>query len=300
MQPEYAAYTGDRCGEGAVWDADGKALFWCDIGRFLVHRFDAESGAVRSWSFDEPVVAVILTRDPGQLMIGLASRIVLFRPATGAVTDLGLGLPGSPKVRFNDGRADPAGNLWIGSMQNNVRADGELDREVEANWIKPGLGNLFRFTPDGRHQIKREQIGISNTVCWSPDAKRFYFGDTLQNEIRVYDFDSATGAIANGRSFLAGFDRGGPDGSSVDAEGYLWNCRFGGSCIVRVAPDGRIDRVVEMPCLDITTCTFGGPDLRTLYVTSANMRGHAGERLAGSVFALRTDVAGIPENRAAF
>lgn len=300
MGPRCVAYAGDRCGEGAVWHAEEKALFWCDIGRFLLHRFDAESGALHSWSFDEPVVAVMLTRDPGRLLIGLASRLVLFRPATGAVSEHSFRLPGYPRVRFNDGRTDPAGNVWIGSMQNNVRADGELDETVEANWTRPGLGTLFRFTPDGGHDVKREQVGISNTVCWSPDGKRFYFGDTLQNEIRAYDFDAATGTIANGRGWLAGFDRGGPDGSTVDGEGYLWNCRFGGGCIVRVSPEGRIDRVLEMPCIDVTTCTFGGPDLRTLYITTASMRGHAGERLAGSVFALATDVAGFPENKAAF
>ena len=143
----------------------------------------------------------------------------------------------------------------------------------------------------------RKSIGISNTVAWSPDRRHFYFGDTLANVVWVYDYDSSTGAISNERPFLEGFDRGLPDGSTVDSEGFLWNCRFFGNCIVRVAPDGKIDRVVEMPVKNITTCVFGGADLTTLFVTTASAEAPRGDRLAGSLFSLQTEVRGQPENR---
>jgi sugar lactone lactonase YvrE len=298
MIPRCVAMTGDRCGEGAAWHAEEQAVYWCDINRFLVHRFDLATASVKTWAFEEPVVAVSLTRDPGQLLLAMASRLLLWRPSSGSRRDLGFSLEGSPGIRLNDGRADRQGNFWIGSMQNNVRADGDLDRDME--WAKPGKGTLFRFAPDGTHTVRRRHVGISNTICWSPDGRIFYFGDTLENEIRAYDFDGAAGRIVNERPFFSGFGRGGPDGSAIDAEGYLWNCRYGGGCVVRVAPDGRIDRVVEMPCTDITTCTFGGGDLKTLYITTAGMGGHPGERLAGSLFALDCEAPGLAENRAGF
>ncbi|MFY9740979.1 MAG: SMP-30/gluconolactonase/LRE family protein, partial [Candidatus Sulfotelmatobacter sp.] len=136
-----------------------------------------------------------------------------------------------------------------------------------------------------------------NTLSWSPNQKKFYFGDTLANIISSYDYDAETGAIVNERPFLQDFDRGLPDGSTIDSEGYLWNCRFFGGCIVRVAPGGGIDRVIEMPVKNPTTCTFGGADLKTLYVTTARAEAPAGDRLAGSLYAIETDVAGQPENR---
>jgi sugar lactone lactonase YvrE len=115
-----------------------------------------------------------------------------------------------------------------------------------------------------------------------------------------YDYDSATGGISNERLFLEGFARGLPDGSTMDAEGYLWNCRFYGNCIVRVAPDGKIDRVVEMPVKNTTTCVFGGADLSTLFVTTASAQAPPSDRLAGSLFSIRTGVRGQAENRFGF
>ena len=113
----------------------------------------------------------------------------------------------------------------------------------------------------------------------------------------VYEFDPATGAISNERPFFQGFERGLPDGSTMDAEGYLWNCRFFGGCVVRVAPSGKVDRIIEMPVKNITTCMFGGPDRTTLYVTTAKLESPPGDRLAGGLFAIPTEVAGQPENR---
>lgn len=293
------AATGDRCGEGAVWDDADRALYWCDINRFLVHRFDETSASVRSWVFDEPVVAVALTLTPGRLLLALASRLIRWTPASDVREDVGFRLAEYPIARLNDGRPDPQGNFWIGSMQNNVKADGDLDLEVEGHWAIPGHGKLFRIAKGGAHSVHRSNVGTSNTVCWSPNGRTFYFGDSQANEINAFDFDPATSSIGEARPFLSGFPRGGPDGSAVDSLGYLWNCRFGGGCVVRVAPDGKVDRIIEMPCADVTTCTFGGPDLRTLYVTSASMRQHKGERLAGSLFSLESDVPGLPEYRTA-
>lgn len=280
------APTGDVCGEGAAWEAAAGRLWWTDINRFLVHSLTVADGSVRTWMFGEPAVAIALTDRPGVLLVALASRLILFTPETDAREQVGPELAGWPRVRFNDGRPDPLGGMVIGTMGNNVGRDGE------GLAIEPGLGKLYRFGGAG-FEVLREGVGIANTICWSPDLRTFYFADTMRNALDAHDYDPETGAVGAGRAFIAGFARGHPDGSAVDSAGYLWNCRYGGGCIVRVAPDGTVDRVVEMPCGNITTCTFGGAGLRTLYVTTARAGDDA--RLAGSVFAIEAPVPGLPE-----
>jgi sugar lactone lactonase YvrE len=288
-QPRCIAPTGDWCGEGPVWCAEEQSLYWTDINRFLIHRISSD-GAVRSWFFQEPVTALALTSRSGTLAVALASRLVWWRPDFDERRDHGFQLPGWPAVRLNDGRPDPRGSFWAGSMRNNVAPDGS-PREAGGS-----DGVLFRIDRDGAVSEWKRDIGISNTLAWSPDHSLFYFADTLRNTIYVYDYDLATGAIGNERPFFAGFERGVPDGSAMDSEGCLWNCRWGGGCVVRIAPGGAIDRVIEMPVQNVTSCTFGGPELRTLYITTASLGAPAG-RLSGGLFALETGIQGLPEHR---
>ena len=289
--PVCVAPTGDVCGEGAVWHAKHNAVYWCDINRFLIHRFTPADQCVRSWMFDEPVTALALTNRADVLLAVLGSRVILWEPATDTRHPALFCLEGYPRVRLNDARVDPRGSLWMGSMRNNLNPDGSGGEAGGKD------GMLFRLDPDGKSSVWRKNIGISNTLGWSPDQKRFYFGDSLANVVWQYDYESTTGGIQNERPFLEGFSRGLPDGSTVDSAGCLWNCRFFGGCIVRVSPDGVVDRMVQMPVKNITTCTFGGADLKTLYVTTAKIEAPAGDRLAGGLFAIATDVAGQPENQ---
>ena len=290
-EPVCVAPTGDRCGEGVVWHDAEQAVYWNDINRFLIHRFDVHDRSVKSWFFDEPVTALIRTDRDDTFAVLLGSRVILWEPASDARHDHGFRLPGWPFVRLNDGRADPRGSLWVGSMRNNVGVDGSSG---EAGGLD---GMLYRIDPDGSTSEWQRGIGIANTIAWSPDRTRFYFADTLANRVSVYDYDSSTGSIENGRPFLKDFSRGSPDGSTVDSDGYLWNCRYGGGCIVRVAPNGEIDRVIEMPSPNITTCTFGGRDLTTLYITTAGSGAPTGNRLAGGLFSVETNIIGQPENQ---
>ena len=289
--PIPVAPAGDWCGEGPAWHPEEQALYWVDINRFLIHRYDPANAAVRSWSFDQPVTGMMLTDRADTLVAMLGSRIIFWKPATDERRDQGFHLRGWPAVRLNDGRPDPRGSIWMGTMRNNVNPDGSPGESGGND------GALFRIDPDGAVSEWKHGLGIGNTLAWSRDRTRFYFADTHQNTVWVYDYDMATGSISNERSFFAGFERGKPDGSSVDSEGFLWNCRYGGGCVVRVAPDGGIDRVVEMPSPNVTNCTFGGPAYRTLYVTSAALGAPKGDRWAGSLFALHSDVPGQPENR---
>ncbi len=289
--PVCLAPTGDVCGEGAVWHAAHNAVYWTDINRFLIHRLNLADSSVRTWFFDEPVTALSLTDRDDLLVVVLGSCVILWEPATDLRHAPFFKLQDWPAVRLNDARCDPRGSLWLGSMRNNVNPDGS------AGEVGGKDGVLLRVDPDGKVTTWRKDIGIANTLAWSPDRRHFYFADTLYNVIWAYDYDSATGAISNEQPFFAGFARGYPDGSTMDAQGYLWNCRFYGNCVVRVAPDGQIDRVIEMPVQNITTCTFGGPDLKTLFVTTASIQAPAGDRLAGSLFSIQTDIPGQPENR---
>ena len=273
--------AGDWTGEGALWHAQEKAVYWVDIGRFLIHRFEPATQNVRNWFFSEPVCALGLTDRPDTLIVAMASKVILWQPANDARADFANPEHGRAGVRLNDGRPDPAGNFWVGSMHFGEGAE-------------TGVGKLFRVHADGTCTTEKTDIGISNTFCWSPDHTRFYFGDTVANTISVWDYDLRTGRIANERPFFTGFERGGPDGSAMDREGYLWNARYGGACVVRVTPDGEIDRIVEMPVSNVTTCTFGGPQLKTLFITTAF---RPDQRLSGGLYALAVDVPGLPENR---
>ena len=285
------APAGDRCGEGPVWHAAERTLYWTDINRFLIHRFDPDQSSVKSWYFDEPVTALALTDREDVLVVALGSRMILWNSVSDERKEHGFALEGWPDVRLNDGRADPRGSFWAGSMRNNVNPDGS---GIEAGGQD---GVLYRIDPDGVVSEWKRGVGISNTLAWSPDHKLFYFGDSLADKVFVYEYDESTGSIGSERPFLTGLTRGLPDGSAVDSEGFLWNCRYGGKCIVRVAPNGVIDRIVEMPVTNITSCTFGGVDYKTLYVTTASASAPPGERLAGGLFSINTDVAGQPENR---
>jgi sugar lactone lactonase YvrE len=279
--------AGDICGEGAVWHPNQNALYWTDINRFLVHRFNPHFLTTETWCFDEPVTSVNLTADDDLFLLVLGSNISLWSPRSHPKLRTIYSLETAPEMRFNDARIGPCGSLWVGTMRNNVGPHGE-QLDVDFNG-----GVLYRIDPDGTATRWKERIGISNTVAWSPDRKKFYFGDSPANAIYSYAYDEKTRAISSESAFLADYPQGNPDGSAVDAQGYLWNARYGAGCLIRVAPNGEVDRVVPMPTLNPTTCTFGGPEFKTLFITSAR----SADRLSGSVFAIQTDVGGLPDTR---
>ena len=283
--------SGDFCGEGVLWDQDTQCVYWTDINRFLVHRYSLKDGAVKTWLFAEPVTCVMLTSRKDTLALSLGSGIVLWKPGGDEPHQPLFALPGWPFVRCNDAAVDPGGALWVGSMRNNVKENGAAGKTGGTD------GVLYRVDGTGVASEWRRGVGISNTLLWSPDRSRFYFGDTLENCIWSYEYDAGARSIRGEQPFFQSFERGKPDGSAMDAEGYLWNCRYGGGCIVRVAPDGKVDRVIEMPVSRPTNCTFGGQHGNVLYVTSASPEAGHWERFGGGLFALHTNVTGMAENQ---
>jgi len=281
------AATGDICGEGCVWHPQQNAVFWTDINRGLLHRLQIENGHVETWRFDQPVTAAVLTSDTELLALILGGRIVLWDIRAHRETDVLFRLPEWPAVRCNDARVDPAGILWFGTMQNNVRSDGTTMEITE--W----RGALYSLAASGEVKKWHSGFGISNTFAWSPNGETMYFADTLANTIYCSRFDPIHSRLEGREIFFRDFQRGLPDGSTMDAEGYLWNCRYGGSCIVRIAPDGTVARIIETPVINPTTCTFVADTKGTLVFTSA---GHAVPRggLAESLFAFEGGVQGLP------
>jgi sugar lactone lactonase YvrE len=278
--------AGDICGEGAVWHPEHRALYWADINRFLLHKFVPQTGTTQTWFFNEPVTSVNLTTNPDKLLLVFATKVAAWSAATHPHVDVIYQLLEGPEMRFNDARVDPRGSLWAGTMRNNVGLRGE-DLDVEFS-----DGVLYRIDPDGAAKKWKTGIGISNTLAWSPDQKTFYFGDTPANMVYAFDYDRESGSISRERTFFHGY-RGVPDGSAMDVEGFLWNTRPNACALVRVAPDGRVDRTVSLPVAKPTTCAFGGSALKTLYITSAR----SADQFSGSLFALDLEVSGLAENR---
>jgi sugar lactone lactonase YvrE len=285
------ADTQNKIGEGPLWHPEHNSIYWTDINGFRVHRYGLADGALSAWQFGEPVCALSLTTDPEILLVALGSQLILWSPATDQRRDFARPEADTPFNRLNDGATDPFGNFWVGSMRNNVAGDGS---HLE---VSGSTGSLYRVMPDGRVDTMDTGFGISNTLAWSPDHKTFYFGCSVGNVIYAYDYNPSDYSIGNRRRFIADIERGSPDGSAMDAEGYLWNCRFFGGCIMRFAPSGELDRVIEMPVSNITNCAFAGADLRTLYITTASMHAPPGEELAGALFAIETDVPGLESGR---
>lgn len=279
----------NKCGEGPLWHQPHDALYWTDINGFTVSRYRPAHADVQTWHFGEPACALSATTDPEQFVLALGSQVILWRPADDTRQVLAHPERDLPGHRLNDGGTDPAGAFWVGSMPNNVAPDG-TPQPFSGN-----TGSLYRVMADGSVTTWDRGFGITNTVVWSPDRRTFYCGDSVANVLYAYDFDETTHSIGNRRDVFRGYERGAPDGSAMDADGYLWNCRFGGGCVVRLTPTGAIDRVVEMPVSNITNCVFGDADLGTLYITTAALETGPDESpLAGGVFAMRTEVPGLP------
>ncbi len=271
-------------GECPTWSIDEQSLYWVDINAPSLNRFDPLTGRNVAWPMPEAIGCFAL-RDGGRFVAALRSGIWLV-DSNGKLERKISAAPYDPvHHRFNDGRADAQGRFWAGSM--NEKRDASSARLYR-------LDAAFALTP------MLSDITISNGLAWSPDSRTLYHADTPTRTITAWDFDPGAGTIANRRVFaqFAGeTDR--PDGAAVDREGCYWSAFYGGGKVVRLPPRGKMVAEFPLPAMCPTMCAFGGPDLKTLYVTTARQR-RAAEELArlpqsGGIFAMRVDVPGMPE-----
>jgi sugar lactone lactonase YvrE len=275
--------VGAELGEGPVWDARSRAVYFVDIKGRQVHRY-GEQGEKRSWPAPQQV-GFIVPHAAGGFVCGLQDGLYRFCEDSGTFTLLRhveLDLSGN---RFNDGYVDARGNLWFGSMD-----DGQS--------LPSGV--LYRMASDGQVAALDRGYVITNGPAMSPDGRILYHTDTLEHT--VFQFDVLNGGgLANKRPFAHITGSGHPDGTAVDVEGCVWIASFGGGRVDRYAPSGEYLDRVDFPCSNVTKLAFGGDDLRTVYATTAwkglSDAARAREPLAGALFSFRTAVPGLAQHQ---
>lgn len=290
--PDAATLVVDaRCahGEGIVWDAARQRLIWTDIHGSEIWTYQPATRDSRRWTVPDRV-GMLAPCDTGQVLLGLAKGLYLANlddGKTGSVSvqklvDVELN---QPTTRLNDGSTDRDGNLVFGTMNE---AAGHA-----------AIGSIYQYSSaHGLRRLNLQSVGIPNSICFSRDGRTMWFCDSLERKIRCCDYDAESAGVSNVRVFTQlSYDQGLPDGSTIDADGCLWNAQWAGSAVRRYTTDGAVDRVVPIPTKNPTSVAFGDADLRTLYVTSSRQE-HTDDELrdaphAGGVFRVRiSDVSG--------
>jgi len=276
-------------GECPMWSVDEQALYWVDINGPALHRLDPATGAHRSMAMPESI-GCFAFREGGGFVVALRGGVWLVRADGSFERKIAEAPYDTSSFRFNDGRCDPAGRFYMGTM--NERRDAST-------------AALYRLAKGARLETVLTGMMISNGLAWSPDGRTMYHADTPTHAVRAFDYNPASGAITRPRTFVAWTgetDR--PDGATIDSAGNYWSAFYRGGKVVKVSPLGQVLAEYPVPAMCPTMCAFGGADLRTLYVTSARQMREADELarlpLSGGVFAMRVDVPGLPEPRCRF
>jgi L-arabinonolactonase len=272
----------DILGEACIWSARHDSLFWVDIRRNRLQSHRPATGALHTWDLAEPVGSLAVA-GAGGLVLGARSGPAHFDLQTGRMSILHDLHADLPEHRCNDGKCDRQGRFWTGTLNDVTQAP---------------EGGLFCI---GRHGSRKmlSDIRIPNSIAWSPDGSTMYFTDSPDRLIYAFAFDVATGELSQRRVFARIAPPAVPDGSTVDAEGYLWNAEYDGWRLVRYAPDGAVDRIVDLPVQRPTNCAFGGANLETLFITSASQELNRNELAlqpsAGKLLAIKPGVQGLHE-----
>jgi xylono-1,5-lactonase len=271
--------------EGPLWSQREQALYWVDILGHRLHRHSVRDGQ-RHWHFDQEVSAVAERMHGPELLISQRHSLAFFEPEEERLIPLIRIEGGIPANRLNDGKCDARGRFWAGSMDFEAKAP---------------RGALYRIEPNLECSRMDSGYPVTNGPTWSLDGRTMYFNDSTHGRVYAFDFDADTGAVSGKRLFLQLSDaEGAPDGMTTDAEGGLWIAHWGAGKLTRRDASGRVLRTIDVPCSQVSSCTFGGTDLRTLFITTAavglSQRQLEQEPLAGGLFAIHLDVAGMPAN----
>lgn len=268
-------------GEGPFWSAAEKALWFVDIFQTQIHRFAPDAGDSRSWTAPGKV-SFVLPETRGSFLIGLPGAVARFHSQSGEFETLARMEGDHPKNRLNDASIDPFGRLWFGSMDE----DGQRKS-----------AGIYRWAAEPAPVLADTGYCISNGPAFSPDGRYFYATDTL--DYVLYRFTvSESGRLERKAPFIQfKHEDGLPDGTTIDAEGCLWVGFWGGWCVRRFSPDGKLIAEVKLPCANVTKLAFGGDTLKTAYVTTARhgIKDLAAQPLAGGLFAFEVDVPGLPQ-----
>ncbi|PQO25220.1 hypothetical protein C5Y96_25275 [Blastopirellula marina] len=271
-------------GEGPSWDATTGKLLWVDIENSLVNRFNPGSGENESWTVEKECSFAIAT-SKGDMIVGTRDGIVRLNPQTGEVTKVVNPDTNSQTNRFNDGKCDPKGRLFAGTISDTRT---------------PGDANCYRFDSLFNYETVVPGVVNSNGLCWSPDHSLFYYIDTATRKIDAFDYQIETGEISNRQTVVdipESMGIGKPDGMTIDREGMLWTGMWGGASVCRWNPrTGELIGKVEIPCPNVTSCCFGGENLDELYITTPR-KGLSDEQLrqfpqAGGIFRCQPGVSG--------
>jgi sugar lactone lactonase YvrE len=279
----------ERCelGEGSLWDDRNHRLYWVDIAQSKVFTFDPHTEAVITYQLGENVGTVVLSEND-KLLLALRHGLAAFDPLTGELTRIADPEADRPGNRFNDGKCDPQGRFWAGTM-------------VEKG--PHGGAALYCLDKDLSITTKLEGVTISNGLAWSGDSRCFFYIDTPTHQVRRYDFEPSAGTLSHAR-VVAEIPKsvGAPDGMAIDQEDHLWVALWGGSKVLRLHPvTGEIEYEVKLPTRNVTSCAFGGEHLDELYVTTARAglqpADRAAQPLAGALFRARLPVRGAKMHR---
>jgi sugar lactone lactonase YvrE len=271
----------DRLGECVLWDAREYALWWTDIEGRVLHRLDWQSGSLAHYPTPMRLASFAFVEGRRDLLAAFDQGIALFDPLSGTRGPWHPAEELEDGFRLNDGRVDRQGRFWVGSM---AEADG------------PSIAKLYRFDPR-QCTTHLAGLGIANGLAFSADGRLCYFADSRARTIWRFAIDPDTGILSDRMVFARSPGAACPDGATVDSAGYLWSAQWGGGCVIRYAPDGRVDRILDVPVSQPTCVAFGGPNLDLLFVTSAQSGLKHSETGAGDLFVYNVGVRGIEESR---
>jgi len=269
-------------GEGPLWDHRAGLLYWVDITPGRLHVFDPGSGSSWTHEMGQSLGSVAL-RERGGLIVALRDGLHTLDPDEGRLEPLLEIDSRAPTLWLNDSACDRAGRLWVDSVSDDE---------------KPGSSCLYRVHPSLKLSKEVEGATLANGLGWSPDDRTMYFVDSMADGISAFDYDLTSGRLSGRRNFVQSeAEQGLPDGLTVDEEGFVWVAYWGGWCVRRYSPEGTLDRVVELPVSQVSSCSFGGENLDELYITTAANQLSAEDLsvqpAAGSLFRARPGVRGL-------
>ncbi len=270
-------------GEGAIWNHKTDKLYWIDIEKGILFIYNPANRETMQYPFNKKIGTVVPTLE-GNALVALQDGIYELNLTTGKVEFLDNPIENTPDIRFNDGKCDPAGRFWVGTMALNMRKDG---------------ASLYRYGTDGVLKKMLDSVTISNGIVWTSDHKTMYYIDTPTQQVKRFRYDEQTGEIyPDGVAVTIPKNMGSPDGMTIDEEDMLWIAHWGGYGVYRWNPQtGKLLQKIAVPAKNVTSCAFGGEKLDYLYITTASS-GNTPEELekypaSGGLFIVKPGVKGV-------